>query len=358
MFRTHRGVKFGVVYYPEQWDKSLWQSDLARIRVMGVEEVRLMEFAWALLEPKKGVYDFSLFDEVLKLCEAEGLSVILGTPTATLPAWLYELDPTVVRIHPSGKTKDWGSRREACLNSPTYLKYADNIVEAVAKHFGKHPAVIGWQIDNEIGHEGSDICVCGHCRKVWHAWLKAKYKTIGALNAAWGCGVNRTDNSAGARAYALTGNSVSSNVVQGSYQYEAIIMWNPEGNSVTGNTIRYGELIDSMIRDGLWDVYRDVHMGQCGDQCAARYEFSRQAQDDFAIASYKRAIQASAAWPTTRPMSRNRRSQSHGWSENTSKSARSDRASVRSHQRWRRSRPATSVPAVRCTAAARGPVPR
>ncbi len=186
MFRTHRGVKFSVVYYPEQWDKTLWKSDLARIRAMGADEVRLMEFAWAILEPKKGQYNFSLFDEVLKLCEAEGLSVILGTPTATLPAWLYEIDPSATRIHPSGRQKDWGSRREACLNSPTYLKHAEKIVEAVAKHFGTHPIVAGWQIDNEIAHEGSDICVCDHCRKAWHAWLRKTYKTIGSLNQTWG----------------------------------------------------------------------------------------------------------------------------------------------------------------------------
>lgn len=186
MYKIHSGVKFGVAYYPEQWDRSLWKSDLARIREMGAEEVRLMEFSWALLEPQKGQYDFSLFDEVLHICESEGLSAILGTPTATFPAWLYELDPTVVRIHPSGKRKDWGSRREACLNSPTYLNYAEKIVEAVAKHFGTHPAVVGWQIDNELAHEGSDICVCNHCKNAWHEWLKAKYKTIDALNATWG----------------------------------------------------------------------------------------------------------------------------------------------------------------------------
>src|SRR5204862_6035385 len=50
-----------------------------------------------------------------------------------------------------------------------------------------------------------------------------------------------------------------------------------------------GEIIDSMIRDGLWDVYNNVHMGNCGDTCAKKYEFSRQQQDDFAIASFKRA---------------------------------------------------------------------
>ena len=47
-----------------------------------------------------------------------------------------------------------------------------------------------------------------------------------------------------------------------------------------------------MIRDGLWDVYNDLHMGLCGDRCAARYQFTRQDQDDFAVASYQRALEA------------------------------------------------------------------
>jgi acetyl-CoA C-acetyltransferase len=55
-----------------------------------------------------------------------------------------------------------------------------------------------------------------------------------------------------------------------------------------------GELVDSMIRDGLWDIYNNVHMGTCGDKCAARYEISRQEQDDFAVASYQRALAAVA----------------------------------------------------------------
>ncbi len=56
-----------------------------------------------------------------------------------------------------------------------------------------------------------------------------------------------------------------------------------------------GELIDAMLRDGLWDVYNDIHMGTCGDRCAAEYEFSRQQQDEFAIASFKRALHAAAS---------------------------------------------------------------
>src|SRR5204862_8337652 len=56
-----------------------------------------------------------------------------------------------------------------------------------------------------------------------------------------------------------------------------------------------GEIVDAMIRDGLWDVYNNVHMGNCGDTCAKKYEFNRQAQDDFAIASFKRAQAAMAS---------------------------------------------------------------
>ena len=53
-----------------------------------------------------------------------------------------------------------------------------------------------------------------------------------------------------------------------------------------------GEIVDSMIRDGLWDVYNNVHMGTCGDRCAEKYQFSRQQQDDFAVASFQRVIDA------------------------------------------------------------------
>jgi acetyl-CoA C-acetyltransferase len=55
-----------------------------------------------------------------------------------------------------------------------------------------------------------------------------------------------------------------------------------------------GVLVDSMIHDGLWDVYGDKHMGIYGDQCAAKYGFTKQAQDDFAVTSYTRARRAIA----------------------------------------------------------------
>ncbi len=59
-----------------------------------------------------------------------------------------------------------------------------------------------------------------------------------------------------------------------------------------GYRLGNGELVDAMIRDGLWDVYSNVHMGLCGDRCAAKYNFTREQQDEFAIRSFKRALEA------------------------------------------------------------------
>jgi acetyl-CoA C-acetyltransferase len=63
----------------------------------------------------------------------------------------------------------------------------------------------------------------------------------------------------------------------------------------TGYRMGNGELVDAMIRDGLWDVYNNVHMGTCGDRCASKYSLTRQQQDDFAVASFKRAQAAVAS---------------------------------------------------------------
>lgn len=62
----------------------------------------------------------------------------------------------------------------------------------------------------------------------------------------------------------------------------------------SGYRMGNGELVDSMIKDGLWDVYNNLHMGVCGDRCAQKYAFSRQQQDDFAVESFKRALAATS----------------------------------------------------------------
>jgi acetyl-CoA C-acetyltransferase len=61
----------------------------------------------------------------------------------------------------------------------------------------------------------------------------------------------------------------------------------------TGYRMGHGQLVDSMIKDGLWDPYKDVHMGNCAEMCVGKYTFSREEQDAYSLESYQRAQKAS-----------------------------------------------------------------
>ena len=59
-----------------------------------------------------------------------------------------------------------------------------------------------------------------------------------------------------------------------------------------GYRLGNGEVIDSMVKDGLWDVYNNIHMGNCAEACAKEFSFTREELDEFAINSYKKALEA------------------------------------------------------------------
>ena len=90
---------FGVCYYPEQWPESYWEEDARRMQECGVNTVRLGEFGWALMEPREGQYDFSLFDRAIATLGRHGIKTIFGTPTAAPPKWLTHQYPEVLDVY-------------------------------------------------------------------------------------------------------------------------------------------------------------------------------------------------------------------------------------------------------------------
>ncbi|MFQ5781110.1 MAG: thiolase family protein [Nitrospiria bacterium] len=62
----------------------------------------------------------------------------------------------------------------------------------------------------------------------------------------------------------------------------------------SGYRLGHGTLVDSLIKDGLWDVYNDFHMGAAAEACARKYQLSRMEMDDYAVESYRRAREAQA----------------------------------------------------------------
>lgn len=177
--------KLGVCYYPEHWPESLWDDDFRRMRELGFSIVRVAEFAWSIFEPEEGVFEFDLFDRALDLAHKHGLQVILGTPTATPPAWLTHKYPEVLNATVEGVLMQHGLRRHYNYSSPKYRELSAIITRKMAEHYKDHPAVVGWQIDNEFNCEiGEFYAEADH--KAFREWLKAKYGTLDKLNEAWG----------------------------------------------------------------------------------------------------------------------------------------------------------------------------
>jgi beta-galactosidase len=178
---------FGVAYYPEHWSESYWERDARLMRDARVNVVRIGEFAWYLMEPREGVYDFTLFDRAIAVMAKHGIKTILGTPTAAPPKWATSKYRETLAVLPNGRAVDDQSRRHACYNSPVYRRLSRRIVEEMAAHFKDNPNVIGWQTDNEFNCHISE-CYSDSCRSAFRQWLKGRYGELSSLNQRWGNG--------------------------------------------------------------------------------------------------------------------------------------------------------------------------
>lgn len=177
----------GVDYYPEQWEKLMTDGDLDRICRLGCNVIRIGEFAWHRMEPEEGKYDFSYFDDIIAKAKARELKVIFGTPTATPPAWLIHKHPEILQQNPDGSKRVFGGRHTFCFSSEIYTEYCKKIVFELAKHYKRETDIIAWQIDNELGHEGSDVCWCDKCKNKFDSYLAKKFDgDIQKLNEIYG----------------------------------------------------------------------------------------------------------------------------------------------------------------------------
>ncbi len=176
-------MKIGTYYYPEQWPQDQWERDFDLMARMGMQIVHMGEFAWFSLEPKEGDFSFDWLEQCLELAQDREMDVILCTPTAAPPVWLVEAHPDILPIDETGRRMRSGARRHYTPTSRTMQDATRRIVSAMAESFGGHPAVIGWQIDNEYSgfFDQSD-----QTHRAFQQWLRGKYEAIDALNAAWG----------------------------------------------------------------------------------------------------------------------------------------------------------------------------
>ena len=175
----------GAAYYPELWDVTEQEKDIARMKEMGLNAVRVGEFAWGKMEPREGEFHLDWLKEIVKKLYENGIFTVLCTPSATPPRWLLQKYPETRMTTHERIRADVSSRCHPCKTSPVMREKNRIIVTKLAEAFADDPAVIGWQIDNEI-YPYNEGCFCEKCKAAFRVWLKDKFGTIDALNAAWG----------------------------------------------------------------------------------------------------------------------------------------------------------------------------
>ncbi len=173
----------GADYYPEHWPRERWDRDAELMQQAGFNVVRLAEFAWVMMEPREGQFDFAWLDDALAVLARRGISALLCTPTAAMPAWVAADYPDTLATEPNGQRVAWGVRKNNCFTSGTYRLLSERITRAMAEHFRDTPNVIGWQTDNEFG---GPVCNCDSCLGGFRQWLRERYGDLDTLNAAWG----------------------------------------------------------------------------------------------------------------------------------------------------------------------------
>ena len=176
-------MRIGVDYYPEHWDKTLWEADADLMKKTGVKLVRMGEFAWCRFEPRENEFTFEWLDEVIEIFAARDIEVVLCTPTSCPPLWLYEKYPDAVQTGRDGKKIATGIRGHRCYNNSDFLRYARRIIDVMTKRYAQNKAVVAWQIDNELE---ANFCFCETCTLEYHDWLKNKYGSVEQVNKAYG----------------------------------------------------------------------------------------------------------------------------------------------------------------------------
>lgn len=192
-------ILYGVAYYPEYMPTERLETDVALMEKAGISVVRVGESTWSTWEPRDGEFQFEWMQRVLDRLHQARIKVILGTPTYSIPTWLAKEHPEIMVTHatsapPLGNPYEpsypslampgfYGPRQNYDFLNPYFREHAERVIREIVGHFKNHPAVIGYQVDNETFPNGIST---PYTRAAFLERLKKKFKTPEAMNEAWG----------------------------------------------------------------------------------------------------------------------------------------------------------------------------
>jgi beta-galactosidase len=177
------GLLFGAAYYAEYHRSDRIAQDLDLMMQAGFTAIRVGESVRSTWEPRDGEFDLEWLAPVLDAAHERGIAVVLGTPTYAIPPWLQTAHPEIAADVRTGEPMPWGARQEVDYSHPTFRFHAERVIRAVIARYADHPAVIGYQVDNEPGmllfHNPSTF-------RRFVRRLAAQYGDVETLNREWG----------------------------------------------------------------------------------------------------------------------------------------------------------------------------
>jgi beta-galactosidase len=176
-------VLFGAAYYHEYQPYERLKTDLDLMAEAGFTVIRVGESVWSTWEPENGRFDLDWLQPVLDGAHERDIAVVLGTPTYAVPPWLARQYPEIAGERATGRRIPWGARQEVDFTHPAFRFHAERVIRQIMTRYAGHPAVIGFQVDNEPGNE------LLHNHGVFQRFtdhLRHTYGDVETLNRAWG----------------------------------------------------------------------------------------------------------------------------------------------------------------------------
>lgn len=190
---------FGAQYYrPPNPPREDWDRDLGRMRDAGFNTVKLWA-CWSWMEQREDDIDFADLDELMDLAAAHDLRVVINVILEDAPYWLEERHPEARYLDAEGRAVQLtaamntpgGGWPGLCFDNPPVREAAHRFLAAVVARYDAHPALDVFDVWNEPHLEPASYyperiyCYCDASLARFGAWLRSRYETVGALNAAW-----------------------------------------------------------------------------------------------------------------------------------------------------------------------------
>jgi len=187
-------ILYGAAYYNEYHQVKITDQngtelaartdeDFRLMREAGLSVIRVGESVWQKWEPAEGQFDLDWLEPILDRAHENGIAVIVGTPTYALPRWVYLNHPNVVAHRATGTPIAYGHRQNADYSSQEFRDLCEPVIKKIVSRYSTHPAIIGWQVDNE---PGAELLHNEGVFKSFIASLETEYGTIENLNSQWG----------------------------------------------------------------------------------------------------------------------------------------------------------------------------